>query len=256
MDDDVSDAALLEAVRDGDLGAYGVLFGRHAKPLLRAAFGFGAGLVEPHDLVAEAFMRVLLALRRGNGPTDGLRPYLIVTMRNLAAMGWTRENRVERFGDLSQLGHAARINPELGSDELAERRWKCQVVSSAFLSLPGRWREVLWALEVDGKRPRELAPQLGMSPNAVSSLAVRAKEGLRRAYLQVQVPDADDPRCRTTRERLGPWLRGDLCAPRAKAVAAHLADCRSCHSVAVGQAEAYEELYAEASGPVLARSGA
>lgn len=243
IDDDLSDADLLDAVRAGDLGAYGVLFRRHAQPLLRAACGFGAGLVEPHDLVAEAFMRVLVALQRGSGPRDGLRPYLIVTVRNLAAMRWTRENRVERFGDVAQLGVAARVAPVGGTDELAERRWKCEVVSSAFQTLPGRWREVLWALEVDGTTPRELAPQLGLSPNAVSSLAVRAREGLRRAYLREQIPDASHPRCRATRDRLGAWLRGDLCAQRAKSVAAHLEDCTPCHAVAAALVEAHAELY-------------
>jgi RNA polymerase sigma factor (sigma-70 family) len=238
----VSDAALLDAVRSGDLGAYGVLFRRHAEPLLRAAFGYGAGVVEPHDLVAEAFVRVLLALRRGHGPRDGLRPYLIVTMRNLAAKRCTRENRVERYGDVSELDFVPGVSPAVGSDEVAVRRWTCATVSSAFGTLPGRWRQVLWALEVDGTPPRELAPQLGLSPNAVSSLAVRAREGLRRAYLAAQVPEATDPACRATRRRLAPWLRGDVSAHRAKLVTTHLGECAACRAVASGLDEVNREL--------------
>lgn len=248
-DSEVPDADLLDAVRHGDLDAYGILFRRHATSALRAAFGVGSGLVEPHDLVAEAFVRTLLALRRGSGPRDGLRPYLIVTVRNLAAMRWSRENRVERYADLAQLGVAARITPVGGCDEAVETRWRCHVVSTAFRTLPGRWRDVLWALEVDGATPRELAPRLGLSPNAVSSLALRAREGLRRAYLQAQIPRTSEPRCRVTRERLGPWLRGDLSRPRTRSLTAHLDDCPDCRRVATGLVEAHAELYATATWP-------
>jgi RNA polymerase sigma factor (sigma-70 family) len=243
VDGDASDAVLLDAVRSGDLVAYGVLFRRHAEPLRRAAFSYGTGVVEPHDLVAEAFVRVLLALRRGHGPRDGLRPYLLVTMRNLAAKRCSRENRVERYGDVSQLDFVPGAAPAVGCDEVAVERWKCRTVSSAFGTLPGRWREVLWALEVDGTTPRELAPQLGLSPNAVSSLAVRAREGLRRAYLEAQVPEASKPACKATRHRLAPWLRGDMSPHRAKLVTTHLDECTSCRAVATGLDEVNRELY-------------
>ena len=42
---------------------------------------------------------------------------------------------------------------------------------------------VLWHTEVEGQRPAEVAPLLGMSPNSVSALAYRAREGLRQAFV-------------------------------------------------------------------------
>ena len=44
-----------------------------------------------------------------------------------------------------------------------------------------RWRTLLWYLEVEGMKPREIAPLMGMTPNAVSVLAVAraAKRGLK-----------------------------------------------------------------------------
>jgi DNA-directed RNA polymerase specialized sigma24 family protein len=55
-------------------------------------------------------------------------------------------------------------------------------VERAFRGLPVRWQRVLWQLEVEGRRPRELAVELGMTPNAVSALGKRARAGLRKAY--------------------------------------------------------------------------
>ncbi len=55
-------------------------------------------------------------------------------------------------------------------------------VDRAFQALPARWRRVLWQLEVEGRRPRDLADELGMTPNAVAALGMRARAGLRKAY--------------------------------------------------------------------------
>jgi hypothetical protein len=43
---------------------------------------------------------------------------------------------------------------------------------------------VLWYAEVMGEKPRNIAPILGLEPNAVSALLIRAKAGLRAAYEQ------------------------------------------------------------------------
>lgn len=52
----------------------------------------------------------------------------------------------------------------------------------AFLSLPARWRAVLWQTEVEGRTPAELAPAAGMTPNGVAQLAWRARLGLAMAW--------------------------------------------------------------------------
>ena len=57
-------------------------------------------------------------------------------------------------------------------------------VAAAMRSLPERWRTVLWYAEVMGEKPRNIAPILGLEPNAVSALLIRAKAGLRAAYEQ------------------------------------------------------------------------
>jgi DNA-directed RNA polymerase specialized sigma24 family protein len=55
----------------------------------------------------------------------------------------------------------------------------------ALEALPERWRHALWQLEVEGIRPRELAAQWGVSPNAVSALGCRARAALRAAYFDL-----------------------------------------------------------------------
>lgn len=229
------DAVLLAAFRAGDLDAGGALFRRHAEPLRRTAAAWAKQPAERDDLVAETFARVLAVVRAGGGPDGDLRPYLVVTLRNLVCR-WSRQgSRVELCETVPETSSS-------GADELALHRSHEKLVWSAYCTLPGRWRTVLWRTEAEGDTPTEVAPLLGLSPNSVSALAMRAREGLRQAYLQVQVPDAEQPVCREPRRRMGAWVRGALSPRRASVVTDHIAGCGACRSVARGLDEANREL--------------
>ncbi|MDR6688248.1 DNA-directed RNA polymerase specialized sigma24 family protein [Arthrobacter sp. 1088] len=58
-------------------------------------------------------------------------------------------------------------------------------VLAALQSLPERWQKVLWYTDVLQYKPREIAPLLGIAPNAVSALVLRARKGLRAAYAEL-----------------------------------------------------------------------
>lgn len=171
-----SDGALLAAIRDGDTAAGDLLFRRHAGPLRRVAARWVTQPAERDDLVAEAFTCVLAVVRGGGGPRDDLRPYLVVTMRNLAAR-WSRHRlRVQPHAEVPETEDVG------GADERVLRGSTDQLVRSAFHSLPVRWRTVLWSMIAEGRSPADLAPVLGVSPNGVAALACRAREGIRQAY--------------------------------------------------------------------------
>ncbi|NLF05918.1 MAG: sigma-70 family RNA polymerase sigma factor, partial [Actinomycetales bacterium] len=69
--------------------------------------------------------------------------------------------------------------------------FESQLVQRAFTSLPERWQAVLWYSEVEAMKPAAIAPLLGVSPNGVSALLVRAREGLRDAYVAAHVEATD-----------------------------------------------------------------
>ena len=52
------------------------------------------------------------------------------------------------------------------------------------------WRLVLWLVDVERYSPSELGSRLSMTPNAVSSLAARARKALRDAYAATPTADA------------------------------------------------------------------
>ena len=112
--------------------------------------------------------------------------------------------------------------------DTAVEGFESAAAARAFASLPERWQLVLWHTEVEEQKPAEVAPLLGMTPNAVSALAYRAREGLRQAYLTMHAADADDDTCERTRAELGSYVRGGLSRRDAARVEQHLQECRAC----------------------------
>lgn len=174
-----SDAVLIKAVRGGDLDAYGVLYQRHLSTTQRAASGWAATHTEREDVIAEAFTRVLRALRVGHGPDERFGPYLVATIRN-AVISWRRhDSAVSLVADVPE---PPRSRTATETDPTGERVHTAVAVD-AFATLPERWRVVLWHTEIADTAPTQIAHLLGLTPNSVAALAYRARAGLRKAYL-------------------------------------------------------------------------
>ena len=220
-----SDTDLLAAVRAGDTEAYGTLYARHCGAARRLAYALDPG--DADDLVAETFAKVFASLRAGRGPLVAFRAYLNTTLRHVSYHRHRRDRRLEFTDDLTRYDAGEPfLDPTV---ERLERSY----AANAFRQLPERWRDVLWMTEVEGAGPAEIAPRLGLTPNAVAVLAHRAREGLRRNYLQQHVAPADHPECRWTGERLGGLVRGNLAIRETTRMRTHLswcADCRGRHA--------------------------
>ncbi len=172
--DSRDDIELLDAARDGEGEAYAELYRRYRPAARAAAASLRVPRCEREDVIEEAFANILAALRKGRGPSESFRPYLIAAVRNIT---FSRSRAHVRAQD----GYI-RLTTELQTAEAVSEFDTGDLVSEAFGQLPERWREVLIAIEVEGRRPAQLAPEMGMSPNAVSALVARARRGLRSAY--------------------------------------------------------------------------
>jgi RNA polymerase sigma factor (sigma-70 family) len=227
VDENEVDRDLLARVREGDDSAYGELFSRHADAIRRFSLRHVREAAEADDLTAEAFFRMLQAIRRGSGPTDHVRTYLLTVARRVA-WEWSGRRRDVPVED-EELSR--RVEPVADN---ANRRAEHNLITRAFSSLPERWRVVLWRVEVEGERPATVAPHFGLSPNAMSALARRAREGLRAAYLQAHLA-ADDGRssCAAIRSKLGTYTAGGVQGVEERRIRAHLDTCSSCSQLYV-----------------------
>ena len=216
-----SDEALVLLARAGDRNAFAELWRRHARSGMRVARQFTSSS-EADDLVSEAYARIYQRVLAGGGPDGAFRPYLYTTIRNLAAR-WGSSNRSVAVEDIGE------FEDVVEGDDPATIALDRTLTARAFRSLPERWQSVLWYTEVEGMDPHEVAPILGLSANGVAALSYRAREGLRKAWLQAHVSDATaSGDCRWTIERLGDHARRGLSARDEDRVVGHLEHCAKC----------------------------
>ncbi|WP_311259019.1 sigma-70 family RNA polymerase sigma factor [Microbacterium sp. WCS2018Hpa-9] len=228
-DDDIpgepSDAQIIEAVRGGDIGDFALLWRRHVESARRAARAISPSS-DPDDLVSEAFASILRVTKAGGGPSDAFRPYLLATLRNTAAR-WARNGSALSIDTVSERD----LSPEEGDafERIAER----SSIAAVFGTLSARHRTLLWYLEVEGMKPRELAPLMGMTSNAVSALAARARDSFRRAWLEAHIHDPSRSEdCRWFCERVVARRGRSVVDGDAERFSEHMNTCGGCRIVA------------------------
>ena len=177
-----SDAELISRVRGGDLAAYGELYERHVDAARRLARQLARG-PDADDLVSDAFAKVMTVLQNGGGPDVAFRAYLLTAVRRLHIDRIRSQSKLTTSDDMTQ------FDPGVPFHDPAVAGFESGAAAKAFASLPERWQLVLWHLEVEGQKPADVAPLLGMSANSVSALAYRAREGLRQAFLTAHLAD-------------------------------------------------------------------
>lgn len=228
MSIDFSDQDLLSRVRNGDTTAFGDLYAHHTAAAHRAARRI---VRDPHlaqDLVSESFARVFKALRTANGPQGDLFPYLLVTMRNVAATWGRDSSRYTPVGDDLLFQPRDARDHVGGADEAPVDSLNMSLTSSAFTTLPVRWRTVLWYLEVEGESASEVGARIGLSEVAVRQLAKRAREGLREAYLAAYLGGAPMVGAHVPTADLVRMARGKISLHRRRTVEPHLDTCAQC----------------------------
>lgn len=206
------------------------LYREHAPAARRYASTLTRSHDEADDLVAETFLRVLGAIKRGHGPETNARSYVFATMRSIQAEEARRPFEVHPVGDLE--GEAGERS-ELVTPDHSQAAVDRDTVTEAFRALPTRWQAVLVLTTVEDLSLDEVAERLGISTGAASVLAFRAREGLRASYLQHGVPLASDAACGAVRERLGRWARGTLSTRERRRVDQHLRNCVDCDAAAL-----------------------
>lgn len=218
----LDDRALMSAVREGELDSYAHLYNRHAAAATAYARRLVRQRADEHDVVADAFLRVLGILSRGRGPQDSFRPYLLRAVRNVAYDRTRAERRLELTDEISVLEGAEPFR------DTAVERFDRELVARAFRELPVRWQKVLWLTLIEELSVDAAATCLNINPNSLTSLAYRAREGLRQAYLRIALESGGNLTCQQSADSLIRFVRGTSAPTDFQTVEEHLRSCAPC----------------------------
>ncbi len=119
-------------------------------------------LVDPDDIVQEAFVRVVKA--RENGGLRSARSLLFTIARNLA-IDQFREHRKENATDIENLGLHSVI--DTSRPDVVAREQHLEILEAAIDSLPTRCRMIIRMKKIDGLSYEEIASRLGISVRTV-----------------------------------------------------------------------------------------
>ena len=218
----ISDQEIIGAVRGGDTDAFDALYRRHLAAAQYVARANTDNPSDADDIVAEAFASVFQALSSGKGPREFFRAYLLTVVQRTAHARNRKARLTQSAPDEAILDTAV-----VDADPVL-REFESSAVAAAFNSLPERWQAVLWHVDIEGMKPAAAAPFIGISPNGVSSLLIRAREGLRQAYLQNHVVLAPGDECSEYSGQLGKYARNALKRTSREKISAHLETCSKC----------------------------
>jgi RNA polymerase sigma factor (sigma-70 family) len=214
-------------VRQGTTDAFDVLYNRHLAIAQYVARQQTDNPSDADDVVAEAFASIFKSLKEGKGPKEFFRSYLLTVVRRTAHDRNKKARRTPTAPDEAILDSAVH------DADTVVGEFESSTMAKAFKSLPERWQAVLWHLDIEGLKPAAVAPFVGLSPNGVSSLAIRAREGLRQAYLQQHISNVVDEACNEYASQLGKFARNALRRSAQEKVATHLADCAKCTAMLI-----------------------
>jgi RNA polymerase sigma factor (sigma-70 family) len=209
-----------ESARGEELAA---LIAQYRDDAFRVARRLVRSDAEAEDLAQTAILNVL---RRARNIEDAshVKAYLLTTVRNL----W--RNQLRQKGRRRFVGAEAAENfaaQEAGPEELALTVLDTALAREAFASLSETSREVLALRYIDGLGFLELAELLGITAVAARQRAHRAREELIGACIE-HTALSEDGSCRSTRSRMGRYLRGRLSRRAREQIASHLASCDRC----------------------------
>ena len=226
------DEQLVAAARDGSDVAFEALFLRYRSRVV----GYVRGMVSDHgraeDIVQEAFMSALRALRSSDQDI-AFRPWIHEIAKNACIDHMRRARRAQEVSiDSEDFGaqDEGRLSESVAQTEAAVAgRADLESLRMAFGDLPESQHQILVMRELEGLSYDKIGSRMGLSHGAVESLLFRARRRLRDGFDEIDTGE----RCMSMRAAMEAIADGNGRARERRRLSSHLRDCMPCRRAAV-----------------------
>src|SRR3954462_6151817 len=204
---------LVAIAKDGDEGAFGILYERHAPAILRYCRSLLRSTQEAEDVKQEVFVLAISALRRGARP-EAFRPWLYRVAHN-ACMSHLRIRRPVLVADNGVL-----VGPAAAAEPVQHHREELRQLLDDIGKLPDVQRGALLLREMDGFSYEQVGEVLGLPLSTVRASIFRARRTLQG------LAAARDADCDVIQSELS--ALADRRGRRGRHITSHLTVCSHC----------------------------
>ncbi|WP_455358666.1 ricin-type beta-trefoil lectin domain protein [Streptomyces sp. SYSU K21746] len=225
------DAELTERIRAGAPTAHPAtqeLKRRHLPAVLTYARLCGRNQVAGYQLAVQAFDLAAQETCRGIEPLGNWRHHLLMLVQRVG-LNWAAGSRRDRLEPdfAAWIDDTAEFTAPGWPEPRCLRPEAASALLTGFYRLPELTRGILWYAVVDEEPDATVAAFLGVHPNLVPDLRIKAQDAMRQACIQASLERAGDRRCQGFRRIIEAAARpGDR--RYSEDLAHHLAECPSC----------------------------
>jgi RNA polymerase sigma-70 factor, ECF subfamily len=174
---EATDSSLMQAVREGDLGALAILFERHHRPLFNYFVHINGNRDLSEDLVQDVFFR-MLKYRRTYQPERAFTAWMYQIARNANSDSAGKRKFEVGLGD-KEFASMSLV------DESLKRKQEISLLKRAMARLPLDKRELLVLSRFQNLKYEEIASILGCDVGAVKTRVYRAVRALSAIYFEL-----------------------------------------------------------------------
>ncbi|OQY01399.1 MAG: hypothetical protein B6I20_07720 [Bacteroidetes bacterium 4572_117] len=177
----ISDLALMQLIKSGDIDKLAILYERYKKPLFSYFIRLSGNRERSEDMVQTVFYRILKAHKQFRAKSK-FTTWMFSIAHNVLVDSFKKRENKNLLSDMTEFE-----NKETGTgiiDEI-EKKEQIELLKIAMKKLSIDKREPLVLSRYEGMKYKEIAKVMGLSESAVKVRVFRAIEELRQIYLVI-----------------------------------------------------------------------
>ncbi|MGV8135697.1 MAG: RNA polymerase sigma factor [Mangrovibacterium sp.] len=169
------DSLTVRNLKQGDSEAFDDLFKKYSQRLYNFSLRYLKSEEEAEEVVQEVFLYIW-EKRGGLNPDQSFNSYIFTIAYNIIRKYFIKKSRKNAFKD-EQL--YIFLNEENNLDQLIDYKFLLEKVESIINSLPARRKEIFIKRKYEGLAIKQIADELGISPNTVENQLASAQKQIR-----------------------------------------------------------------------------
>jgi RNA polymerase sigma-70 factor (ECF subfamily) len=166
------DYLAVKNLKQGDVMAFDDLFNKYSSRLYNFSLKYLKSEEEAEEVVQEVFLYIW-DKKEGLKPDNSFNAYIFTIAYNIIKKYFIKKSRDNAYKD--DLIYTL-LQQENNLDQIIDYKFMLEKVESIINSLPNRRKEIFIKRKYDGLSVKQIADELGISPNTVENQLVSAQK--------------------------------------------------------------------------------